>query len=116
MKLPTRHLGRIGAGLLFIGLVSGCASDMTMIVAKPPVNAQKLGYVEGTGMGALGVTATGYYFIPMGLNSRVERAYMEALGKAPGATALMNVTLEEDWFWFGIGTMRRVKITGEAVK
>ena len=35
---------------------------------KPPVNAQKLGRVEGSGAGALGILSTAYNFIPMGLN------------------------------------------------
>lgn len=89
---------------------------MVTIVPMPKANAQKIGPVEGSSMGALGVLGTAYYVIPMGLNERVQNAYDNALEKAPGATALRNVTLEEDWFWFVIGTMRYVTITGEAVK
>lgn len=102
-------------GILAV-FAAGCASQMVTIVPKPPVNAQKLGRVEGSGAGALGILSTAYNFIPMGLNDRMQRAYDDALAKAPGATGLTNVTLEEDWYWFVIGTLRHVTITGEAVK
>lgn len=87
-----------------------------MIAPKVSSSAQRLGEVEGSGAGMLGLGGTAYYFIPMGLNSRYERAYNEALSKAQGAKALTNVSIEETWFWLGIGTLRQVKITGEAVK
>lgn len=89
---------------------------MVTIAPMPPVNAQKLGHVQGSASGALGVLGTAYYFIPVGLNERMQNAYSDALSKAPGATGLTNVTLQENWYWFVIGTMRKVTITGEAVK
>ena len=89
---------------------------MTTIVPMPPVNAQKMGPVKGSASGALGALATAYYFIPVGLNSRMGRAYQAALNEAPGATALTDVTLQENWYWIVIGTMRHVTITGEAVQ
>jgi hypothetical protein len=75
-----------------------------------------LGKAEGSASGALGIGGTAYYFIPMGLNSRYERAYNNALASAPGATALTNVTIQENWYWFVLGTLRQVTITGDAVK
>jgi hypothetical protein len=95
---------------------SGCASDPVMVLPRPPVNAESLGIVEGTGAGGLGILGTAYYFIPMGINGRVERAYEDALSKAPGATCLRNVTIRENWYWYVIGTWRHVTIRGEAVK
>jgi hypothetical protein len=52
----------------------------------------------------------------MGLNSRTDRAYKNALSKAPGATALIDVTYDESWFWWIVGTARTVTISGEAIK
>jgi len=57
-----------------------------------------------------------YNFIPIGLNSRVETAYNRALQKKPGATALVDVTVQENWFWWVVGTARCVTVTGEAVQ
>jgi len=62
------------------------------------------------------IGATAYYFIPVLLNSRVERAYQRALESVPGSTSLVNVTLEEYWLWWVIGTARCVTITGEGIK
>ena len=111
MKVESRKWGLIIVGLLLFCLVSGCVSDMNMIVAKPPVNPQKLGHVEGTATGSLL-----FYCIPIGENSRTRRAYANALANAPGATSLTNVTLQEDWNWWFLGTSKIVTISGEAVK
>jgi len=64
----------------------------------------------------LGLVGTAYYFVPMALNSRVENAYQRAVASVPGATGLINVTFQEDWYWWVIGTARCVTVTGEAIK
>lgn len=97
-------------------VVGGCASGFTKVAPTPPTNYQKLGQTSGTACGSLGVLATAYYAVPMGINSRVERAYADALAKVPGATGLIDVTMQEDWNWWFIGTARCVTVTGEAVK
>jgi hypothetical protein len=66
--------------------------------------------------GALGIVSTAYYFIPMGLNGRVQRAYDEAVASVPGATGLVDVTIKENWYWWLIGTARTVTVTGEAIR
>ena len=55
-------------------------------------------------------------FLPAGLNERVENAYNDALIKAPGATALVDVTMHENWYWWLVGSSRCVTVTGEAIK
>ena len=97
-------------------LLSGCASKFTNISPQVPAKYEKLGHVSGSGSGSIGVISTAYNVIPMGLNSRVERAYEDALSKAPGATGLTDVTYQESWFWWIIGTNRTVTISGEAIK
>lgn len=102
--------------LVAMFLIYGCSSGRTVLTSSPSDNYQRLGQVEGKACGALGILGTAYYFIPMGLNGRYERAYSEAIAKAPGATGLIDVTLSEDWYWWVIGTARCVTITGEAIK
>jgi hypothetical protein len=117
--MQKMKIGRCGTALLPFAmgvLLAGCASDLTRVAPTPPQNYQKLGKTSGTACGSLGLLATAYYAIPMGLNSRVERAYADALAKVPGATALIDVTYQEDWAWFLIATSRCVTVTGEAVK
>lgn len=96
--------------------LSGCATQKVAIEKAPPAKYEVLGRAEGTGNGSLGIASPGYYFIPMGLNTRIERAYEDALKSVPGATGLINVTYQEDWFWWIIGTNRQVIIAGDAIK
>lgn len=99
-----------------IAVLAGCASNFTMVASQPPQKYARLGQATGTACGSLGVLATAYYFIPMGINSRVENAYQNALASVPGATALVDVTMRENWQWWVIGTSRCVTVTGEAIK
>jgi hypothetical protein len=75
-----------------------------------------MGKATGSDCGSLGILSTAYYAIPMGLNSRVENAYNNAVASVPGATSLVDVTIQEDWYWWLIGTARCVTISGEAIK
>jgi hypothetical protein len=102
--------------LILAFCVGGCTSGFTTIASKPPKKYEKLGPVSGSASGSLGVLGAAYNFIPMGLNFRVEQAYEEALKSVPGATGLIDVTYQESWFWWIIGTNRTVTISGEAIK
>lgn len=102
--------------IILCATLSSCASELVTIYKTPPKKYEKLGRVSGSATGSLGAVATAYYAIPMGLNSRSERAYADALIKAPGATSLIDVTYQEDWYWWLIGTARKVTISGEAIK
>lgn len=102
--------------LASIAVLSGCASGFTTMAPTPPQQYVRLGHAEGSACGSLGILSTSSNFIPMGLNSRVERAYNNALASVPGATALVDVTVKEDWTWWLIGTARCITVTGEAIK
>lgn len=102
--------------LLAAMLLGACASGYTKVSPTPPADYQSLGPTTGKACGSLGILATAYYAIPLGLNSRVENAYIDALNKVPGARSLTNVTMQEDWFWWLIGTARCVTLSGEAIK
>jgi len=99
-----------------VATLSGCASNYTMVAETPPEKYETLGQTEGSATGSLGILATAYYAIPMGLNSRTERAYAEALAKVPEATSLIDVTYDESWAWWLIGTARTVTVQGTAIK
>ena len=97
-------------------LTMGCTSGLYMTGKRPPENYQKLGQAKGKACGTLIIGPTAYNFIPIELNSRIERATKRALESVPGSTSLVNVALDEYWIWWLIGTTRCVTITGEAVK
>jgi hypothetical protein len=52
----------------------------------------------------------------MGINGRVANAYKNAVDSVPGATALVDVTIQEHWAWWLFATSRCVTVTGEAIK
>lgn len=114
---PTIRSSLLASALLgCLPLLGGCASGLTTIAPQPPAHYEKLGPAKGKASGSLGIVGTAYYFIPMGLNDRVQRAYDNAVASVPGATGLIDVTFDEDWFWWVIGTGRNVTITGEAIR
>ena len=121
MRRGERSLGRWGARGLAVGmaiLVAGCSSPMVMIAPDQKTEVTKLGPAEGTATGSLvspGI-GTAYYFVPVVLNDRMQRAYDNALASVPGSTALTSVTLQENWYWWVFGCARQVTLTGEAVK
>lgn len=99
-----------------VAALSGCASGFTNVARAPPEQYSRLGKAEGSACGSLGIVATAYYFVPMGANSRIDRAYNNALASVPGATGLTDVTIQENWYWWLIGTARCVTVNGEAIK
>ncbi len=94
----------------------GCSSPMTLVAPDPPADYVTLGPAEGKAFGSLLIGQPLYNFIPLALNSRVERAYQRAVDSVSGATGLINVTLQESWWWWVIGTTRTVTIRGEAIQ
>lgn len=110
---PSLFINMMLGCLLCIG---GCASGPTMIAPQPPAHYETLGPATGKASGSLGILSTAYYFIPMGLNSRVQKAYDNAVSSVPDATGLINVTYDESWFWWVIGTGRTVTISGVAIR
>ncbi len=97
-------------------LLAGCASGFTNVAPAPPTQYSHLGAATGSACGSLGILGTAYYVIPMGINGRVERAYNNAVASVPGAIGLVDVTMQENWYWWLIGTARCVTINGEAIK
>ena len=96
--------------------LAGCASDFTTIAPEPPQQFSRLGKATGAACGSLGIFGTSTNFVPMGLNGRFERAYNNALESVPGATGLIDVTIQERWYWWFVGTARCVTVNGEAIK
>jgi len=101
---------------LALAILSGCASSSVLVAPRPPEQHTKLGPASGTACGSLAVISTAYNVLPIGLNSRVERAYERALASVPGATALVDTQLEESWYWYVLATARCTTISGEAIR
>jgi hypothetical protein len=110
---------RITTGLLavLILLTTGCASGFVTVAPQVPEKFEKLGPAKGTACGTMLFSdGPGDNFLPVMLNSRVERAYQSALDSVPSSRWLTDVTMQEEWYWWIIGTTRCVTITGEAIR
>ncbi len=93
-----------------------CTSGEVLIQPKLTGKEKVIRRVKGEGCGFIGLLATAYYFFPIELNSRVEKAYDRAMSQVPGAVGLTNIVIEEDWYWVVLGTVRCTSITGDAVQ
>jgi hypothetical protein len=104
--------------VLLLCVASGCSSQLTMVAPRPPIDYEVLGYAEGEATGSLisPLIGTMYYFIPAYLDTRTRDAYRNALLSVPGATGLINVTIDESWYWWVFGTSREVTVSGDAIR
>ncbi|MBM9575967.1 hypothetical protein JWG45_02265 [Leptospira sp. 201903070] len=93
-----------------------CSSDP--ILLQPTLNGteKNLGNVRGQACGFLGFLDPYYYFFPIGQNTKMERAYKEALRQIPGSKSIKNITIEEYWFWAVLGVTQCLTISGEAIQ
>ena len=78
LKISCR-LVAVSVLLFFTVGVMGCSSGFVTIAPTPPPKYEKMGPAKGEGTGMMGFISTAYNFFPLGLNSRVETAYQEAL-------------------------------------
>jgi len=88
-----------------------CAGSFQTVAPAIADRYERLGEVRSEACGSLVLGV-----IPAALNSRVPRAYAQALGQRAGATALVDVTLTERWFYWVFGTTRCATISGVAIK
>jgi hypothetical protein len=109
-------LVRTGLSALLAAMLTACGSWPHTSAPLPPEKFEVLGPVKGQACGSLGFLGTITNFIPMALRSRHERAYQDALAKAPGATSLINVEISEDWAWAVFVSVKCVNVSGTAIK
>ncbi len=100
---------------LALWLELGCSSAPLNVAPAPPERREALGSARGRACGTLVLGYSPVAFIPIALNSRVERAYDRAVASVSGARALVDVKLDETWFWWLLGLTRCTTITGEAI-
>lgn len=97
-------------------LLGACSSGLTRLTQPADVTGERLGPAHGEACGSILIGPTAYNFIPVLLNSRADRAYRQAVASVPGATGLADVTYQESWFWWLIGSTRCVSVSGEAIR
>lgn len=106
----------VSALVVAVLLVSGCSGAFVKVAPLPPAGYERLGHVEGSGCGSLAIAWGPWAFIPIGLDSRLERARAAALAQRPGATALVDVRITERWYWYFLALTRCITVSGEAIR
>jgi hypothetical protein len=101
--------------IILIGcFIFGCASDPLKISTLQNKTLDKDYQVLGPGEGgAVGIML--FDLIPIGQNSRFERAYEEAV-KSKGGDRLIDPVITENWFWAVVLNGYITKISGTVVK
>ena len=115
--MNLKYIKRFSLIVLVSAALTACSSSPAIVVpvvSNP--NYQSLGTTAGSACGSILLGPTSLNFIPIGLSSRVENAYQDALQNKPGATGIINITMKEDWVWWLLGSSKCVKITGEAIR
>jgi len=102
--------------LLCVLTLVGCTTEFTTIAPDVRPDAERLGHVRGVAHRHILFGTPTYNIIPLAWSGAVQRAVDRALAQAPGSDALVDVTLEEDWFWWVIGSARTTVLEGDAVK
>lgn len=97
-------------------MTAACASDFVPVSEAPAAGSKVVGRATGTACGSMLIYASAYNFIPVLLNSRVERARERALASVPGASALTNTTVSEYWYFWVIGRTLCTTLEGDAVQ
>ena len=97
-------------------LAAACQSPLVNVAPLPPAEYDRLGEAEAEACGHLYLILPWHQIYARGLMERVERAYARAIASVPGATGLVNATLRERWYWWGLASTRCTKISGDAIR
>jgi hypothetical protein len=103
---------RAGAWLGLVAIVAllGCASTAVNVAPRPREGFEILGKTSGDACGLLLLGV-----IPLGVNSRTERAYQEALKH--GGTGLIDTELQTQWWYIPlVGVLPCTLIRGTEVR
>lgn len=102
--------------LLLAVATTACSSEWVDLSPLPPVPYEKIGPAEGEACATAFLALPWHQFLQMGASDRLERAHAAALASVPGATALVNVTLQEKWTYWVLFSRRCAVVRGDAVK
>ena len=104
--------------LILSALVATTACSSSWVDLSPPPAApyEKLGPAEGEACALSFLALPWHQIFPLGGTDRLERARDAALASVPGATGLVNVTLQEKWTYWVLLSRRCAIVRGDAIR
>jgi hypothetical protein len=109
-SIPMHRLLRFAPAALVLVCLA-CSSTPVRIETLPISPGEEvIGPAEGASTGLML-----FQFIPINQNKRFEKAFQNALENS-GGTRLVDVTIQENWFWAYVLNGYRFKVTGTAVR
>ena len=87
-----------------------------MVAPRPPLQYEKLGTTEGVGCLSSWLPFPFTSSVTVGFRGRFERARAEALEKIPGATALVDVEIQETTTYWPFGATDCMTVRGTAIR
>ncbi len=101
---------RLFAVIATSATICACTSGWVKVGPIPPTNYEVVGPSEG---GACGLLL--FDLIPIGVNSRTQRAYDEALNKK--GTALIDTEIHHTWWWIPyLGDIHCTHVKGTVIR
>lgn len=116
MRRRTLGIGGLIVSGVCVFTLAACSTTTVTLAPKLPEQYQKLGPAKGRACSSVVIIAGAEQVAPIMLASRLERAYQAALSSVPGAVSLANVTLQDDWYFAGFGTVYCTTVAGEGIR
>ena len=101
---------------LALAATCACSSRWVDLSPLPPAGYANLGRVEGEACTTSLLALPWHQLFAIGANDRLTRARVAAIASVPGATGLVDVTLQERWAWFGLFSRRCAIVRGDAIR
>lgn len=99
-----------------LGASTACSSGWVDLSPLPPATYEKLGPAEGEACATNPLALPWHQVFAYGGADRLERARDAAVASVPGATGLLDVSLQERWAYYGLFSRRCAIVRGEAFR
>jgi len=101
---------------LALAASSACSSGWVDLSPAPPARYTNLGPAEGEACATYALPLPWHQLFAFGANDRLSRARDAAIASVPDATGLLDVTLQENWMWWGLFSRRCAVVRGQAFR
>jgi len=95
---------------------TACSSGWVDLSPLPPSTYERLGPAEGEACATSLLALPWHQVVALGGSDRLERARAAAVDSVPGATGLLDVSLQENWSYWGLFSRRCAVVRGEAIR